>query len=265
MPSNEVHHAIEITRNLIVSLSEATAVSENAMRIVFWISRAVVLRLSSIEDVLNRLLGLLSKSGCGSLSACGFGLLLSPDPILSKENGASIRLLAKQKVFNICIPAIAANFRNSNTSMRPNYLIALSGILKYLPTEVVMQEIDTLLPLLLQSLDLDDSDVKVATIQSLTVIGQEDPKAVEEHINSLVTRLLDAVSNPKANLPGVRLNALRCLRILPGRVKDSNLLRHKNAVTSGLTVVLDDPKRNVRKEAVECRASWLNMDEPQSD
>lgn len=29
--------------------------------------------------------------------------------------------------------------------------------------------------------------------------------------------------------------------------------------------VLDDPKRHVRKEAVECRSAWLNMDEPEDD
>ena len=29
--------------------------------------------------------------------------------------------------------------------------------------------------------------------------------------------------------------------------------------------VLDDPKRHVRKEGVDCRAAWFNMDEPEDD
>ncbi|KAL9101550.1 MAG: hypothetical protein Q9163_003205 [Psora crenata] len=265
MPPQEMHYATDILSHIIGSLTGNITVSENAIRIVFWMSKAMLLRLTNTEEVLKRLLSLLSDSACGSPSARGFNLLLAPDETLTKENGATIRLLAKQKVFNVCVPTIAAEFRNVNTSIKPNYLIALSGILKYMQPAVVLQEIDVLLPLLLQSLDLENPDVKAATIQTLMVITQESPKAVEGHISSLVTRLLNAASNRIINPPEVRLNALKCLRIFPRRIKDSNLLPHKTAVTSSLMTVLDDPKRIVRKEAVECRAAWFNMDEPQSE
>lgn len=36
-------------------------------------------------------------------------------------------------------------------------------------------------------------------------------------------------------------------------------------MTRGLMTVLDDPKRHVRKEAVECRGAWLNLDEPEEE
>ncbi len=246
-------------------LLETTTVSENAVRIIFWVAKGLVLRLAHTDEILERLLALLLNTECGLASARGFGLLLAPDEVLSRENGAIVRLLAKQKVFSICIPAIAKKFRGAETAFKPNYLIAISGILKNMPTDVIMPEIDTLLPLLLQSLDLQDSDVKAATIQSLTVISQESPKAIEGHIGTLVSRLLKSTADPKANTSSVRHNAVRCLRIFPGRVKDSTLLPYKNIVTGGLLTVLDDPKRPVRKEAVECRAAWFNMDEPQSE
>ena len=265
IPAQETKDVLDYLRNLISGLQETTTLSENAVRVVFWEAKGLILRLAQTEEVLSRLLSLLSDPSCGLASARGFGLLLAPDEIMSKENGANIRLLAKQKVFNICIPIIANDFRNAETALKPNYLIALSGILKYTPTEVILQELETLLPLLLQSIDLQDSDVKAATIQSLTIISQESPKAVEGHMGSLVSRLLKAASEPKLNSTSVRHNALRCLRIFPGRVKDSTLLPYKNAVVRGLLGVLDDPKRGVRKEAVECRAAWINMDEPQSE
>lgn len=63
----------------------------------------------------------------------------------------------------------------------------------------------------------------------------------------------------------VRYNALVCLRGFPGKVKESTLLPYRRAVTRGMMTVLDDPKRNVRKEAVDCRSAWLNMDEPEED
>lgn len=265
LPSQETRDITDSLRNLVSGLLETTTLSENAVRVVFWEAKGLVLRLAHTDEALRRLLSLLSNPECGFASARGFGLLLAPDEILSKENGASIRLLAKQKAFNICVPTIAQDFRKADTAIKPNYLIALSGILKHMPTEVIMSEIDILLPLLLQSLDLEDSDVRAATIQSLTVISQESPKAVEGHMGSLVTRLIKSASDPKMNTASVRHNALRCLRIFPGRVKGSTLLPYRNSVTRGLLGVLDDPRRHVRKEAVECRAAWLNMDEPQSD
>ena len=182
-------------------LLETENFSESAIRVTFWIAKGLILRLASTTDVLERLLSLLSNPTCGLSSARGFNLLLAPDEILSKENGATIRLLAPQKVFNICAPRIVKDFRQAETSLKPNYLIALLGILKYTPTEVLMPEIETLLPLLLQSLDLEDPDVQAATIENLMIVSQENPKAVEGHASSLVSRLLKAAAKTKVNIP----------------------------------------------------------------
>lgn len=261
----EADAVLGIWKNLVLALLETTIAPGNAVRVVFWVAKGLILRLVYTDQVLERLLSLLSVRECGIACARGFGLLLAPDEILSKENGAKIRLLANQKVFNICVPSLANEYRTAKPATKSNYLIALSGILKHMPTEVVMSEIDAILPLLLQSLDLEDPDVKAATIQTLTVVSQENPGAVEGHVGSLVSRLLICVTVPKVDSATVRHNALRCLRMFPGRVKGSVLLPYKDQVTRGLLDVLDDPKRHVRKEAVECRATWFNMDEPQSD
>lgn len=265
LPEKDVSYVMDILRGLVTDLLESATLSENAVRVVFWISKGLILRLSNVDEVLERLLALLFDSSRSFASARGFGLLLAPDEILCKENGATVRLLAKQKVFNVCVPIISEHFRNGDAAVKPNLLVALSGILKYMPTEVIIPEIDALLPLLLQSLDLEDSNVKAATIQSLAVVSQKSPQAIEGHVGSLVTRLLKSAGTPKLNSMTVRQNALRCLGMIPGKVKNSNGLPYRNAVTRGLMTVLDDPKRQVRKEAVECRAAWLKMDEPSSD
>ena len=252
-------------KNLVSALFETTVAPGNSVRVVFWVAKGLILRLDHTDQILERLLNLLSIRECGVACARGFGLLLAPDEILSKENGAKIRLLAKQRVFNICVPIFAREFRTAKPATKSNYLIALSGILKYMLTEVVISEIDAILPLLLQSLDLEDSDVKAATIQTLTVMSQENPQAVETHVGSLVSRLLRCVTFPNVNPANVRHDALGCLRMFPEKMKGSTLLPYKSQMTKGLLNVLDDPRRHVRKEAVECRAAWFNMDEPQSD
>ena len=265
LPARRTEEVLHMIRNVAAGILGATMVSENAVRILFWEAKGLVLRLSHTDEVLECLLTLLSHPEYGPMCARGFGLLLASDEVLTRENGANVRLLAKQKVFNICMPAINKAFRNAKTTTKPNYLVALSGLLKNMPTEIIMPELDTLLPLLLQSLDLEDSGVKAATIQSLTVIAGENPKVVEGHIGSLVSRLVKSAISSQVNTASVRHNALTCLRTFPGNVKDSTLLPYRNSVTGGLWKILDDPKRHVRKEAVECRAVWSNMDEPQSD
>ena len=63
----------------------------------------------------------------------------------------------------------------------------------------------------------------------------------------------------------VRFKALRCLRAFPGKVKQSTLQPYKIPAVRGMVMALDDPKRDVRKEAVDCRAAWLNLDEPDEE
>lgn len=73
----------------------------------------------------------------------------------------------------------------------------------------------------------------------------------------------------KINSPRLRVDALRCLFLLAqppnaegapavsksGKV--SPLLPVRNQVLRALGFVLDDPKRDVRKAAVDARGAWL--------
>ncbi|KAL8766711.1 MAG: hypothetical protein Q9209_006580 [Squamulea sp. 1 TL-2023] len=198
--SKGLSDALSIMKNPCDAAQINPTSSFDVTPVVFWIAKALLLRLSHTQEILDHVLDLLSDKISGSASARGFGLLLAPDEIISKQYGVKIRLLAKQKVFSICIPRIAADFRAAEASTKPNYLIALSGILKDVPTDVTMTEIATLLPLLLQSLDLPDQQVKAATIENLVVISQESPAAVEGHVLSLINRLLQAASKPRENI-----------------------------------------------------------------
>jgi len=117
-----------------------------------------------------------------------------------------------------------------------------------MPSTVILPELGRLLPLLLQSLDLPDPNVKSATIETLLITVTESADAMKEHISSLSARLLNACMNREENPPRIRSAALRCLRTFPGVVRTDLLLPYKRQVIRSLMTVLDDPKRNVRKE-----------------
>ncbi len=140
---------------------------------------------------------------------------------------------------------------------KPNYLVALSNILRNVPSSIITPELPRLLPLLLQSVDLADVDVKAATIETLNVTIRESADSLKEHVSSVITRLLRTCipeDEGKKNPPRVRIAALRCLRAFPGTLRGELLLPYKRQVMRRLLPVLDDPKRAVRKEVSEPRS-----------
>ncbi|PWY71088.1 ARM repeat-containing protein [Aspergillus sclerotioniger CBS 115572] len=267
--------------------------SPSQIKTIFWLSKALVLRLApKTTQILTTLLKLLSSTDeeTSTTAARGFALLLRDDEVLSTANFANIRLLSKQRVFTTLIPLISSRIREVNISgtststptpphIKPSHLTALSGILSTIPPTLVMPELPTLLPLLLQSLDLQTAPsqpIRAATLETLAVIIRDNGVTVIEecgHVQSLVTRLLKTAEHAPAtgavNGSRLRVDALKCLFLLaqtpaspdaPAIAKAgklSPLLPVKNQVLRALRMVLDDPKRDVRKAAVDARGAWL--------
>ncbi|KXG52156.1 Armadillo-like helical [Penicillium griseofulvum] len=276
--------------------TESQSLDPATIRTIFWLSKALILRLApTTTHIITSLLALLSSPDqqTSATAAQGFSIILGEDDILSATNGATIRLLCRQRLFTTVIPLISSRIREVNIAgaddsatapkapdhIKPAHLTALAGILSTIPTALVMPELPTLLPLLLQSLDLQTAGsvaVRTATLDTLAVIIRDNGVVVIDkcgHVQSLVTRLLKTTTTnigPGAvNSPRLRADALKCLNLLathqvPGAAANarappgiSPLLPVKNQVLRSLRAVLDDPKRDVRKAAVDARAAWL--------
>lgn len=298
---------LKIAESLFDSLvtPEGQTFTPATIRTIFWLSKALVLRLSpSTTHILTSLMGLLSSPDqqTSHSTARGFSILLGDDDVLSATNGATIRLLSKQRVFTTVIPLISSRIRDVNIAgndhstpltsldhIKPAHLTALAGILSTISTALVMPELPTLLPLLLQSLDLQTSDsvaVRAATLDTLAVIIRDNGVTTIDkcgHVHSLVQRLLKTtVARPGSgvvNPPRLRVDALKCLYLLATRQTSgesgnakippaiSPLLPEKAQVLRSLRAVLDDPKRDVRKAAVDASTAWFRGvdDAPEED
>lgn len=301
LSKTDLNLAAEKFDSLLPRRAEDQRLSPAVIKTIFWLSKALVLRLApTTTDILKTLLSLLLSSDevTSTTAARGFAVLLSDDEILSPTNGANIRLLSKQRIFTTVIPLISDRIRqvniagnnNNNTTtpshIKPAHLTALSGILSTIPPPLVMPELPTLLPLLLQSLDLQTADsqpVRAATLETLAVIIRDNGVPVIDecgHVQSLVTRLLNtaAYTPPPSSTPSssrgavnntrLRVEALKCLFLLAHTPqtdapaiaragKLSPLLPVKGQVLRSLRMVLDDPKRDVRKAAVDAGGAWL--------
>lgn len=301
LSKTDLNLAAEKFDSLLPRGAEDQRLSPAVIKTIFWLSKALVLRLApTTTDILKTLLSLLLSSDevTSATAARGFAVLLSDDEILSPTNGANIRLLSKQRIFTTVIPLISDRIRqvniagnnNNNTTtpshIKPAHLTALSGILSTIPPPLVMPELPTLLPLLLQSLDLQTADsqpVRAATLETLAVIIRDNGVPVIDecgHVQSLVTRLMNtaAYTPPPSSTPSsshgavnntrLRVEALKCLFLLAHTPqtdapaiaragKLSPLLPVKGQVLRSLRMVLDDPKRDVRKAAVDAGGAWL--------
>lgn len=268
--------------SLFMPLFKPESLNPNRIRIIFAFLKALLLCNAPILSTLYpSLLQFLSDTTHGLTVARAFTTLLQPDDLLTKPNHASINGLHKQKAFAMLVPSITAGVRTAPAEMKPNYLIALSGILRWTSFDIVVEEIAALVPLLLQSLDLRGEEVvKEAAIGTLDSIIREKPKLVEEHVGSLIARLLDnttpkpsrtpqqgktAVSEPSLTTPRVRTAALKCLQLVPQKFRTEVVLPYRRQTVKQLVRALDDRRREVRHAAVRCRTQWLEVDEVGDD
>ncbi|KAF2187104.1 MMS19 nucleotide excision repair protein-like protein [Zopfia rhizophila CBS 207.26] len=281
IPTSSLKSYLESMLHVSTGLLNPEKLNPPRIRIIFAALKGLVLRNSALlSTIYPALLSFLSHPIHGETVALGFTTLLQPDDLLMKQNHCQISGLHKQKSFALLVPNITTSFREASVEMKPNYLIALSGVLKWMPFEIVVEEVRQLVPLLLQSLDMKGEDlVKEAAIGTLTSILQERPKQIEEHAGSVISRLLNN-STPAAQTksvgglgketmqntpPRVRATALRCLTLVPEKLRQEIVLPYRRQVVKKLTAALDDRKREVRGAAVRCRSRWMDVDEVGDD
>src|SRR5436190_20408266 len=147
---------------------------------------------------------------------------------------------------------------NSDIAARSNYLIALSNIIANVPKEILLSELPSLLPLLLQSLKLPSPVLRANVINTLYVMVMESPEIISSHLKTMILNLLDQIELSQLNPPSVRIASLRCLAILPTQLNSDSIDPFQKQVIRGVGLILDDPKRAVRKEAVDCRHAWYS-------
>ncbi|CAO3631265.1 unnamed protein product [Cunninghamella blakesleeana] len=226
--------------------------------ILIWIVKALITRghhlgLTFVDIIIK----LCHHETLGSDAAEGFDILLHQDDlILNKNSHAIISFLYRQRLFHHCIPQLI-QYQDINC------LVAISHILVNTPSQVPASEISKLIPSIILSLQLKDhSPLKLSMIKIVRSIVPwatfESNFMNKEHLDPLLEALL-LLTNKKEKAI-VRLNALQCLAHLASsslsKKKTILLQPYASTVIRKLGFVLDDKKRLIRKEAVDCREQW---------
>ncbi|CDO69761.1 hypothetical protein BN946_scf184766.g6 [Trametes cinnabarina] len=237
----------------------------NAIATVTWLSKALLLRshpgaMTNVE----RLFELFDDDSVSWDAARAVGRIPGPDKVLTKRNHAVIKILYAQKYCNVVLPRIIEGAKSSQSARQNAFLVALAALIKSVPKSTYAHQMSSLLPLLLRGLDLPDNEIRASVIDTLqaaaTSSGKEENNSLlAEHTSSLVSTMLK--NSLASNMPSVRVrvSALRFLGTLPDVIRYDVLHPQKATVIRELGKALDDPKKAVRKEAVEARTKWFKF------
>lgn len=225
----------------------------SSLELLAWLGRGLILRADKKGfDIAKYLIDLLSNPTLGQYAAKVFGILLAPDRLLVKENGIVVRQLYKQRLLVEQLDTMVAGARGP---LRVNYIVALSALLRYSPTKVLLPHLERVLPIILESFKIPFEAVQLAAVGAILVTLSDASSLFAAHLQTLIPSLL-ALTNSNAAAPSVRAMALSALTEIATVLGSGAVEPYRQIIISGLVPALGDPRRAVRRQATRCRQAY---------
>lgn len=246
----------------ILDSSVALERRQHAIKAWTWVSKALLIRSHTLAlQFTDKLFDAFDDGVIGWDAAKAIGDVVAIDNVLTKKHHAISRLLYAQKFVNHVLSRIIAGAKDSSKSRcQTASLVALTSLIKSIPKATYQHELPGLIPLLLRGLELPDTNIRSNVIDTFLAAAEGDsPESslVASHAPTLVTLMLKNSNAAEMPSSKVRIHALKYLEKLPSIVRYDILHPSKPTVIKELAKAVDDPKRTVRKEAVDARTAWF--------
>ncbi|KAF8328366.1 ARM repeat-containing protein [Cantharellus anzutake] len=176
--------------------------------------------------------------------------------VLVKENFCSIRPLYAQRFVSSVLLTLLEGSTARNEAAKQPYIVGLTCLVTSVPKAMYSYKLSVIMPLLLRGMDLPDETIRINVVDTLYAMASDkstQTELIEEHASAILNALLFSSDPRHSKSPALRCSSLRCLGVLPSAVKYSVLHPYKQKVIAQLGRFVDDPKRRVRKEAVDAR------------
>ncbi|KAF8889317.1 ARM repeat-containing protein [Infundibulicybe gibba] len=235
---------------------------KEAMKAWTWISRALVIRSHPLAmQFVDRLFDVFGDSSINWDAARAIGYIGAQDDVLTKKHHTVVKILHAQKFSNaILLGSLRVRrIQAVDPLTQTAHLVAMASLIKSSPKATYEPQMASLVPLLLRGLDLPDPSIRADVIDTLFAAAQgasADANPISEHAPALIACMLRNCTAREMPTMRVRVAALRYLAVLPSIVRYDKLHPQKAGVIRALAEALDDPKRAVRREAVEARTNW---------
>ncbi|XP_071709940.1 MMS19 nucleotide excision repair protein homolog [Rutidosis leptorrhynchoides] len=249
----------------------------NAIVGLSWMGKGLIMRgHEKVKDVIKFFLNRLIPNGDNPISngdyqdvmkaaADSFSIIMSDSELcLNKRLHATVKLLYKQRLFNMVMPILQESIVKSNSPITRSMLHrALAHVISNTPLSAIMGEANKLIPLMVDGLTILSEDVQnrdivynLLLVLSGILTDKNGQETVVEDAYGIIKCLNKLVSYSHMML--VRETAIQCLTIM-SELPYTRVYPFRPKVLQALLRALDDPKRSVRQEAVKCRQAWASI------
>ncbi|EFA86574.1 putative DNA repair and transcription protein [Heterostelium album PN500] len=220
-------------------ISSSSTNKTQALNLLIWIEKGLVTNGNPQSIKVGELLAQLITSENTEISqkaAKSFYILLSDHDTFDHKSGAIVK-------------------RQKNETVSSQFLVAITNLLRNVPKEVLLGELQEVLPIVLHSLHSNQRDLLNSSLQTLMMLVDEASTSISSHLDSLIPTLIKISVNGESLT--FRQSSLEILTRISRAIPYPKIYPFRNQVINGIVPALDDKKRLVRREATKCRNSWF--------
>ncbi|KAI7902153.1 Dos2-interacting transcription regulator of RNA-Pol-II-domain-containing protein [Cokeromyces recurvatus] len=264
--NNDIEECVKkiCSKTLLYTLHNSKEEKEKkiSFTVLVWVIKALIIRGHKYGfELLDSVIEQCGTVDLGKEAAISFKTLLQEEElILNKPSHSNISILYKQRVFHRCFKQLRQGSEIIDIcrpELQVNYLLALFHVLQNIPSQIAINEISKLMLPIIVALSSHDSQLIEITLNVVHTLIPNSQELVVQHLGSFIHALL-RLSRSQSSVQ-TRIHALDCLSCLAAKGKPEILSPFKPSVVKELSLVLDDKKRIVRKNAVDCRERWYTI------
>ncbi|KAJ2723725.1 hypothetical protein GGI07_002434 [Coemansia sp. Benny D115] len=246
--------------------STVESATPNCIRLHQWVARALVncndkRGYESVSWLLDQISS--NASAQASVEAAqGLDIILGDhDWCITAATHGVLKVLAKQRFYSTVVPQIKIRFNEAADDLvKTNLLVALTSVVRHMPKSVLMNGVESIVPLLLSAIRLTQGPLKAASIRTITMVMLESPETLQEDLaTDIVPLLATALTLSSANTVEVRRSACDALALVPEKYIYTVVHTARKEVLKTLVKARDDQKRLVRQDATKAYNKWLSF------
>ncbi|RDD38774.1 MMS19 nucleotide excision repair protein-like protein [Trichoplax sp. H2] len=217
---------------------------KNAVNTWIWLMKALIMRSHPYSnEALIQVLKFFKLPNVGHVASAGFKIIIGDEEnILCESTNAIVKFMYKNRFFMMASEKLMENYRIASKGIKHHYLTALSHLLNGVPKQMLLNHLQMLMPLLVESVSCDEESLRLSSLQTLRPLITEAPDIISNYVASMLPELLKLCNFPSSMK--IRISALQSVNDLAS-LPIHLVVPYKSKVINELGNTVNDKKRLV--------------------
>ncbi|EDV22729.1 uncharacterized protein TRIADDRAFT_58598 [Trichoplax adhaerens] len=210
----------------------------------FQLMKALIMRSHPYSnEALIQVLKFFKLPNVGHVASAGFKIIIGDEEnILCESTNAIVKFMYKNRFFMMASEKLMENYRIASKGIKHHYLTALSHLLNGVPKQMLLNHLQMLMPLLVESVSCDEESLRLSSLQTLRPLITEAPDIISNYVASMLPELLKLCNFPSSMK--IRISALQSVNDLAS-LPIHLVVPYKSKVINELGNTVNDKKRLV--------------------